>query len=158
MEIFDDNNKNSASDQLAVTDPRHGSQKTALPHFPAGVFIPLDGHCTAGGPRLSGVKDYRFSSYKTWSRPVVSGNIKDLFACRKMTETFISVNQQVVPFSNGPLEKAQGRTSSQNTWPHGSGSGRRPIWFTFLDITHLAAKDLPLSENSPQFFSLLHVT
>lgn len=77
--------------------------KNALPNFPAGVSVPLDCHCTIGGPLLSGVEDYGCFSHKTRSRPVVSGNIKDLFACRKMTETFISVNQQVVPFSNGLL-------------------------------------------------------
>ena len=68
-------------------------KKNALPNFPAGVSAPLACHGTTGGPLLSGVKDYSSFSYKTRSRPVVSGNIKDLFACRKMTETFISVNQ-----------------------------------------------------------------
>lgn len=68
------------------------------------------------GLLLSGVKDYSCFGYKTWSRPVVSGNIKDLFACRKMTETFISVNQQTVPFSNGPLEKPE-EDRSQSTLP-----------------------------------------
>lgn len=79
--------------------------KRAVPNFPTGVSVPLHCHCTLGGPLLSGVKDDSCFSYKTWSRPVLSGNIKDLFACRKMTETFISVNQQIVPFCNGPSRK-----------------------------------------------------
>lgn len=125
--------------------------KNVLPNFAAGVFAPLDCHCTTGGPLLSGVKDYSCFSYKTWSRPVVSGNIKDLFTCRKVTETFISVNQQIVPFSNGPLGK-HGKDRSRSTLPHCPVSGRKSIWFMSLANTQLVARDLPLSENGPQYF------
>lgn len=129
--------KKSARDQLAFTDPRRGLQKNALPNFPAGVSVPLDCQSTIGGPLLSGVKDYSCFSYKTRSRPVVSGNIKDLFACRKMTETFISVNQQIVPFSNGLLGEHRDeqvlrtlRRTAQclEEGPYGSCSLRSLMW------------------------------
>lgn len=111
--------------------------KNVPPNFPAGVSVPLDCHSAIGGPLLSGVKDYSCFSYKTRSRPVVSGNIKDLFACRKMTETFISVNQQIVPFSNGllgehrdeqVLRTLRGMAQCLEEGPYGSCSLRSLMW------------------------------
>lgn len=131
--------------------------KNALPNFPAGVPVPLDGQCTSRGPLLSGVKDYSCFSYKTRSRPVVSGNIKDLFACRKMTETFISGNQQIVPFLNGPLgkhrEKQALRTLCHTAQDlEGVPEGSRPLQsLTWLPGTPHYQKTVP------NMF-LLHVT
>lgn len=146
--------KKSASGQLAFTDPRHALQKNALIFLQ--VFLLPSLPLYYWGLLLPGVKDYSCFGYKTRNRAVVAGNSKDLFACRKMTETFISVNQQTVPFPNGPLEKPE-EDRSQSTLPHCPVSGRKSIWFTSLVITHLVARDLPLSENGPQYFCyMLH--
>lgn len=134
----------------SIYRPQTRLAKTTPPNLPTGVSAPIDGHCTIGGPLLSGVEDYGCFSYKTRSRPVISGNIKDLFACREMTETFISVNQQIVPFSNGLLGEHREEQALWTLCPHCPGTARRPIWFPYLVITEVVSRDLPLSENGPQ--------
>jgi hypothetical protein len=57
---------------------------------------------------------------------VVSGNSKYLFTCRKMTKIFISVNQQILPFPNGPSGKARRGRLSEHTLLPCSVSGKVP--------------------------------
>lgn len=143
LKTFDQKNppkKQSASDQQACTAPRHGLQNNAL-IFPQVLLSAWT--ASVRGPLLSGVKGYSHSSYKIKSRPVASWNSKDLFACRKMTETFTSGNQQTAPFSfsNGPWGKHERNRFSERSARCQGLEAQRCL---SPAITQLVARNIPL--------------